>query len=91
MTYRDLSYYEGIRTKTHREYKLRIKIMQTLSITWSQFVVSGHSKRWLLRHSMVSIAIYSSRDCGAIKHGRPSLDSGSVKKTSRRSSSLHTK
>jgi len=68
--------------------KISTKIMHSLhtfrkwSITWSQFVLSGCSKHWLICHSMVSTAIYGSCDCGAIKSGRPSLDSGSVKKTS---------
>jgi len=53
MTYRDLPYYEGIRTKTHREYKLHkigTKIMHTLvplekqSITWFQFIVLNVSQ-----------------------------------------------
>jgi len=39
---------------------------------------------------MVSTAKYSSHECGAIKDGRLSLDSRSVKKTCRHSSSLHT-
>jgi len=61
------------------------------SITWSQFVVSGFFKCWLIRHSKASTAMYSSRKCGTIKHGELSLDSGSVKKTSHRCLLLYTK
>jgi len=32
MMYRDLPYYEGIRAKTHHEYKISTKITQTLYI-----------------------------------------------------------
>jgi len=95
MTYRDLPYYEGIRAKACREYKLHknkhensLHTFRKWSITWSQFVVSTHSRRWLIRHSMASTAIYSSL---AIKHGGPRLASGSQKKTNRRCLSLHTK
>jgi len=94
MTYRDLPYYKGIRAETCREYKIHknkhknhensLHTFRKWSITWSQFVVSSHSRRWLIRHSMASTAIYSSLDYGTIKHGRPSLDSGSQKKTNRR-------
>jgi len=75
MMYRDLPYYEGISAKTCREYKLKhknhansIHTFRKWSITWSQFVLSGCSKHWPILHSMVSTAIYSSRDCNAIKH-----------------------
>jgi len=91
MMHRNLPYYKGIRTKTCCEYKLHKNSLHTFrkwSITWSQFVLSSHLKHWLIHHSM---AIYSSCECSAIKDGTPCLDSGSVKKTSCRSSSLHTK
>jgi len=98
MTYRDLPYYEGIRAKTRREYKLHenkhknhtscLHTFRKWSITWSQVIVSSSFKLWLIRHLM---AIYSLRECGSIKDGGPSLDSGSVKKTSCHSSLLHTK
>jgi len=78
--YRDLPYYEGIRAKIHHEYKLHKNHANSSHtfrkwLEWSQFIVSGHSKCWLICHSMASTAIYSSHDCGTIKHGRPSLDS----------------
>jgi len=54
MTYRDLPYYEGIRAKTCREYKLHknkqkdhanhLHTFKKWSITWSQFIVSTPSK-----------------------------------------------
>jgi len=101
MTYRDLPYYEGIRDKTCHEYKLHenehknhaifLHTFRKWSITWSQFILSGCKKHWLIHYSMVSTAIYGSREYNAIKDGGPSLDSGSMKKTSHRSSLLHTK
>jgi len=73
MTHRDLPYYEAIRPKQVMNInftKTSTKMMQTvyipLSITWSQVIVSGSSKHWLIRHSMASTAIYSSRDCGEL-------------------------
>jgi len=101
ITCRDLPYYEDIRTNTYHEYKLHktkhknhsnaLHTFTKWSKTSSRFVISSRSKLWLICHSMVSTAIYSSCDCSAIKHGRRSLDSRSVKKTSRCFSLLHTK
>jgi len=95
MAYRDLPYYKDIRAKAHHEYKLHknkhknhansLHTFRKWSMTWSQFVVSGCFKCWLIHHSMASTAKYSPRECGVVKHGRPSLDSRSVKKTSRHS------
>jgi len=72
MTYKDLPYHEDIMAKTRCEYKLyenkhenhasRSHIFRKWSITWSQFVLSGHTKRWLICHSMASTAIFSSCD-----------------------------
>jgi len=63
--------------------KISTKITQTLYLPIENVGPSSHSKRWLIRHSMASTVIYNSRDCSAIKHGEPSLDFRSVKKTSR--------
>jgi len=91
MKYRDLPYYKGIRAKTRREYKLHKNKQKNHANSLHTFrkwsVLSGHSKHWLILHSMVSTAIYSSN---AIKDGGPNLDSGSVKKTSCHFLSLHT-
>jgi len=95
--YRDLPYYKGIRVKhavNINFMKTSMKIMQTVYIPiedLSQVIASGSFKHWLIHHSMESAAIYSSRECGAINNGGPSLDSRNVKNTSRRSSSLDTK
>jgi len=84
MMCRDLPYYEGIRAKTRREYKLHKNKHKNHTNSYiplemvHNFVVSGRSKRWLIRHSMASTAIYSSHDCGVIKHGGLSLDSQSL-------------
>jgi len=95
MTYRDLPYYEGIRAKTCREYKLHenkhknhANHLQKWSITWSQFIVSTCYKQWLINHSM---AFTGSCDSDIIKYGGLNQDCGSVKKTSHHSSLLHTK
>jgi len=98
MMYRDLPHYEGIRAKTHREYKLHenkhenhaIHNCRKWFITWSQFVLFTHSNQWLICHSMACTAIYSSHHSNIIKYGRPSQDCKSVKKTSHRSSSHYT-
>jgi len=63
--YRDLPYYEGPKHAVNISFmKISMKIMQTIHtfITWSQFIVSTRSKHWLIRHSMVFTAIYSSHD-----------------------------
>jgi len=72
MMHRDLPYYEGIRAKTRCEYKLDenkhknhanyLHTFRKWSIAWSQYVVSIPNKRWLILHSMVCYAIYSSCD-----------------------------
>jgi len=92
MMHRDLPYYKGIRAKTYREYKLHenkhknhanpLHTFRKWSITWSQFVLSGHTKHWLIRHLMECTAIYSSHDSKIIKNGGLCLDCGSGKKTS---------
>jgi len=101
MTYGDLPYYKGIRAKACREYRLHennhkkhtnhLHTFRKWSITWSQFIICTCSKLWLIRHSMMCTAIYSSCDSNIIKYGGPSQGCGSVKKTSCRSSSFHTK
>jgi len=63
-------------TKTRHEYKLHknkhknhtncLHTFRRWSIPWSQVIVSGSFKRWLICHSMASTAIYSSRGCGSI-------------------------
>jgi len=100
MKYRDLPYYKA---SGHCEYNLNENkhenhtnclhtcTFRKWTITWSLFVLSSHTKCWLIHHSMVFTAIYSSHDSDAIKNGRPTLDCTSVKKTSRRSSLLRTK
>jgi len=94
MTYRDLPYYEGIRLKHSVNIyfmKISTTITQTIYIPLKMihnFIVSTPSKHWLICHSMLCTAIYSSRDSDPIKYGRPSQDCGSVKKTSSYSSSL---
>jgi len=81
MTYRDLRYYEDIRAKTRRECKLHenkhenhanhLHTFRKWSTTWSQFVLwSTCSKHWLIHHSMVCTAIYSSHDSNIIKYAR---------------------
>jgi len=81
-------------SKHGREYKLHknhanpLHTLEKWSITWSQFVLSGHSKHWLIRHSMMCTAIYSS--CDSDTDSDCDSDCGSVKKTSYRSSSFHT-
>jgi len=77
MTCGYLPYYEGIRAKTRHEYKLpenkhknhtnSLHTFRKWSITWSQFVLSSHSKHLLIRYSMASTAIYSSCGSGANK------------------------
>jgi len=84
MTYRDLLYYEYIRAKTCREYKLQenkhknhtnhLHTLRKWSITWLQFVLSTRSKCWLICHSMECTAIYSSHDSDLIKYGGSSQD-----------------
>jgi len=64
----------------HKSHANSLHTFRIWSITWSQFILSGCSKHWLIRHSMASTAIYSSCEYGAIKDGRPSLDSRSVRK-----------
>jgi len=96
MKYRDLPYYEGIRAKTPHEYKLHenkhenhtnhVHTFRRWSITWSQFVLTDHTKHWLIHHSMACTAIYSSHDFWINKNGGSSLDYGSVKKISHHSS-----
>jgi len=64
MMYRDLPYYEGIRPKHAMNTnftKTSTKIMQTVYIP-----LENGPKRLLICHSMVSTAIYSSRDCGEL-------------------------
>jgi len=72
MTYRDLPYYEDMRAKTCPENKLHenkhkshtnpLHTFRKWSIISSQFVLSGPNKRWLICHSMVFTAMYSSHD-----------------------------
>jgi len=60
MTCKDLLYYEGIRAKTCHDYKLDenkhenhanpLHTFRKWSITWSQFVLTGCTKHWLIRH-----------------------------------------
>jgi len=66
MTYRDLPYYEGIWAKTRHEYKKSQKLFTYLYKMVHNLVPSGHSKYWLIRHSMASTAIYSLRDCSYV-------------------------
>jgi len=75
MAHRDLPYCKSIRLK-HAVYKLNKKQAQNhanclytfrkWSITWSQIIVSGSFKRWLIFHSMTSTVIYSSCDSGEL-------------------------
>jgi len=74
MTFRDLPYYDGIRAKTCHEYKLHenkyenhTNSLHAFRKWWPYFVPSGHSKHWLIHHSMASTAIYSLRDSDIIK------------------------
>jgi len=46
--------------------KISTNTFRKWSITWSQVIVSGSFKRWLIRHSMASTAIYSLCDCGEL-------------------------
>jgi len=46
----------------HKNHANSLHTFRKWSITWSQFVLSGRLKHWLICHSKVSTAIYSWRD-----------------------------
>jgi len=97
MTYRDLLYYEGIRAKTCREYKLhenKHKNHANSLHTFRKWSITCPIRLFETLADSEFNGEYShthSHNCGAIKDGGLSLDSGSVKKTSCRSSSHHIK
>jgi len=60
----------AVNIKYENKYKNHANHVHTFrkwSVTWSQFVLSARSNHWLIRHSMVCTAIYSSHDSNLIK------------------------